>query len=555
MLSKVLLVFFLFATVVYGMEIDIIVKHDPHSIVDLLHDNGSYLKELIIAGSGVNYCHDFAIAQKTVRCFFDDIRPKGRDKFLDFIRVDWRDEEELVNSFGKEAIALAHTVVKQQKIRKALFAEIFHKGEFVYQKDQQEKLKNLIQECPSALNARRYSHQSYGGTLIHYIAAQCDWFSADGEKLSQSILKILLENEANPHMCDKYKRSPLFYALKHGCIRAVKLLLQYNVCVNMQDYEGNAPLHYAVLGNRHRKAMVFKLFSGGADVNAKNKWGETPVHFALRKNVHGRVIECLLHFSDTDILQRNRGGESCLDTAVKSYNSYFLTALLFKFFADYQSGKQKNICESVQRLIKAGADVNARNNYATYRNYKYNCIDDLRNCTVISYILHHKCKNCLNLLLQHNVDIKSRPNYSFVYWSYIDAAICYGFYDAVGILVNAGLPIWQGQGGALLSAAANKNNEAVKVLLHYGALVSESIVHHSDDGDNDDIVCLLSKAYQEEKCCICFELQEILEESGFSLGYLACKNNHRRNFICKKCHDGLKNVNGEKQCPFNCKVG
>ena len=32
------------------MERDIIVKHDfdPHSIVDLLHDNGSYLKELII---------------------------------------------------------------------------------------------------------------------------------------------------------------------------------------------------------------------------------------------------------------------------------------------------------------------------------------------------------------------------------------------------------------------------------------------------------------------------------------------------------------------------
>ena len=541
-----------FSIAIHGMERDIVEKNDPHSIFDLLQDNGRYLKKLIIADSNINYSSEFAIAQRTLRAFFDNAESKVRDKLLNCTYIYWHDEEDLTQKFGKEVIELAHTIVEQQKIRKSMFSIIFDGGIFAQLNDQNKNLKKLIQKCPAALNIRRYSHKSYGGTLTHYVAAKCNFFTT-GEK-GCSTLKILLEGGANPHILDKYNRSPLFYALKEGSTDAVMLLLRHKAQVNIQDYEGNTPLHYAVLRQHNKRKTTFELLCCGVDPNAANKWGDTPLHYVLRHCAGGKVVQCLLSLPKIDFFKCNKFGESYIDVAIKSRYSDYLTYLLFKVFsASYDN--EENRCKDIARLIIAGADVNARNDYSAYHNYTYNKLGTLQDCTVLSYILHHKCEKCLRLLIEHNVDLNSHPDNN-IHWSYIDVAIHYKFYNAVPILINAGVCIDRIDQHAFISlqrAALCEDEKAVKVLLDYGAFVNFAILNDMDKLSSQDIFELLKDAYENQQCCICFESQQALDKVNCVLSYIPCKINHRNNFICKKCYEGLKCIDGKKQCPFNCK--
>ena len=65
-----------------------------------------------------------------------------------------------------------------------------------------------------------------------------------------------------------------------GHKEVVASLLEKGANVNAQDYDGNTPLYWAVLGGN--KEIVEVLVKVGADINIKNsKHGDTPLHWAV----------------------------------------------------------------------------------------------------------------------------------------------------------------------------------------------------------------------------------------------------------------------------------
>ena len=82
------------------------------------------------------------------------------------------------------------------------------------------------------------------------------------------IMKLLLNNNADANVADKFGKIALHYAATRSS-ESVNLLLSKGSAVNRQDYNyGFTPLHYAVLNNT---GAVHSLLNGGAKVNAKSK--------------------------------------------------------------------------------------------------------------------------------------------------------------------------------------------------------------------------------------------------------------------------------------------
>ncbi|MCL1832879.1 MAG: ankyrin repeat domain-containing protein [Leptospirales bacterium] len=82
------------------------------------------------------------------------------------------------------------------------------------------------------------------------------------------VMKLLLNNNADTNVADKFGKIPLHYAATRSA-ESVSLLLSKNSTVNRQDYRyGFTPLHYAVLNSN---AAASRLLNGGARVNVKSK--------------------------------------------------------------------------------------------------------------------------------------------------------------------------------------------------------------------------------------------------------------------------------------------
>lgn len=57
-------------------------------------------------------------------------------------------------------------------------------------------------------------------------------------------------------------------------IEVIKILLEYDVNINSQDWTGNTPLMYAI----EKKDILLFLLQNGADVNKQNYYGWTPLY-------------------------------------------------------------------------------------------------------------------------------------------------------------------------------------------------------------------------------------------------------------------------------------
>jgi len=143
------------------------------------------------------------------------------------------------------------------------------------------------------------------------------------------LVEMILARGAAPNPPEG-KRRPITalhraVSAKHHVI--VKLLLKHGARVNVQDYNGNTPLHNAC-SVQWASDMVKLLLKHGADVRATDNRGSTPLHSARDGYVAALLIE-----KGADIRAQNKAGHRPIHYALNA--------------------------SVVQELINRGADVNA----------------------------------------------------------------------------------------------------------------------------------------------------------------------------------------------------
>ncbi|CAD0197845.1 unnamed protein product [Chrysodeixis includens] len=119
--------------------------------------------------------------------------------------------------------------------------------------------------------------------------------------------------------------TPLHIASGHGNIELIELLLDYGAIIDVQDFDGDTPLHDAVL-DLQTEAVV-TLLHAGANPEIKNETGGyTPFHLACCRGYYP-TVEKLFPFI-TDINQVITSGDSPLTLALQGLNVQIIYFLL-----------------------------------------------------------------------------------------------------------------------------------------------------------------------------------------------------------------------------------
>ena len=133
--------------------------------------------------------------------------------------------------------------------------------------------------------------------------------------------------------------SPLADAVQHGDAQGVQALLKNKVDVNAPQPDGATALHWAAYRSDAESAAA--LIRAGADLNAKNRYGVTPLALAADQG-SAALLDILLKAGakPNDPVNFVNSGETPLMHAARSSK-----------------------VDAVKALVRAGADVNAKENW------------------------------------------------------------------------------------------------------------------------------------------------------------------------------------------------
>ncbi|XP_041815780.1 ankyrin repeat family A protein 2 isoform X2 [Chelmon rostratus] len=102
------------------------------------------------------------------------------------------------------------------------------------------------------------------------------WAAAHGQI---AVVEFLLQNGADPNLLAKGRESALSLACSKGYTDIVKMLIDCGVDVNEYDWNGGAPLLYAVHGNHVRCVEI--LLESGADPTIESDSGFNAMDMAV----------------------------------------------------------------------------------------------------------------------------------------------------------------------------------------------------------------------------------------------------------------------------------
>ena len=224
--------------------------------------------------------------------------------------------------------------------------------------------------------------------------------AADSVNIAE--VKKLLAACNNPNEVDYYYRTPLHYAASKGSVEALSLLLKAGAMIEVQDFNEMFPMSLAIYGN-HLEAVKFLVKSGakinkpgfrkltalhmalekdlnpqislhliqaGANVNAEDEGGSTPLHYAVGiKNIE--IVKAMIK-AGADLEAEDEQQNTALMIAVAGDDLEMIKLLIGSGALVKASGSKKahdvlhtaayhsNNFETVKMLLKAGADINGR---------------------------------------------------------------------------------------------------------------------------------------------------------------------------------------------------
>ena len=187
-----------------------------------------------------------------------------------------------------------------------------------------------------------------GGSLLHQAVEENDFVTVE----------FLLENSANKEAKNTAGNTPLHCAIKNENFDTTSILIDSGANLNVQDQNGNTPLHLAVLCKHgmimqyilenganltqfieNEKTVRqnylegrnenFHEFFGFAKLDAKNFDGNTPLHLAVLNDHHGQKVKFLIeHGATTTQFIKNNRGQMPLDIAKQKDEEIFRIILI-----------------------------------------------------------------------------------------------------------------------------------------------------------------------------------------------------------------------------------
>lgn len=333
-----------------------------------------------------------------------------------------------------------------------------------------EAVGYLVEQYPALLQ-----HQSEGGYTALFISPQTD----------TALIRLLIEKGVDINNAGGY--SPM--VLGAARLPQLKLLLANGGQVQVRDYKGRCPLHYAA-AHASSVASLEQLLNAGSPLRALDDLGNSALHWAAF-NTHLPISQWLIGQKLAAKLE-NRNGNTPLHLAARfNANPDVLEALLLagasaNAAADYgirpihlAARYSPNKAATIPILLEYGADIEAKNNFGH---------------SVLDYAVEGfaspktRANDSLGLLtlLKKGADLRAKDAQGR---QILHRAAARGQLTAVRVLVEQGAPLelrsTPTASTPILHAIQNKNLAVLKYLFSQGAELrvrsdrGRTIMHHA----------------------------------------------------------------------------
>ena len=346
----------------------------------------------------------------------------------------------------------------------------------------------------------------------------------------ESVLDLLIENEADLDLTDMNGQSALWWASRYGHEKVVRRLLSKGAPVDSADFDGQTPLSTA--SQKGHAGIVELLLKKGGDPNTTVKYGRTALLFAAAGG-YLRIADLLIK-AGAEVDFKDPNGRTALSVAKAQGHDELANLLQHHSALDSESNRRaknaKDLSEAaaagrvaeIRRLIRAGANVDgtkeedadggtplvraaiAGQTLAITTLIKEGADVNRRSKnsggTATSFAAGYGHTSAVRLLYEHGAKLNQVDNSNRTPLSY---AAEYGHEDVVELLLKLGAKKEikdEHSITPLLHAARNRHKGVVEILIRKGANVESGdyfgytpLTQACRNGDRDLVRFLLGK--------------------------------------------------------------
>ena len=168
-----------------------------------------------------------------------------------------------------------------------------------------------------------------GVTPLHMLSESQSPYNDEDKNLN--LVLLLLKNGAEVNKRDWAKNTPLYLAIRKGQFMIAEALLKHGADTNVENEQGETPVHVLSSNYYINEGIIFKLLKNGAEVNRRTVNNDTPLHLAISHSQFVLANILLEHGADANA--ENTRGETpfhvfspnymCMDLPEDAARAYF----------------------------------------------------------------------------------------------------------------------------------------------------------------------------------------------------------------------------------------